>query len=101
MKWGEFASHRPDLAEAGRELLYQYGVGLAFLAITRDDGGPRVHPMCPLLTDSELFAFIVPSPKRHDLHADGRYALHSFAAEANEDAFYLDGKGRLHWRRGD
>jgi len=76
-------------------LLYQYGVGLAFLATTRDDGGPRVHPMCPLLTESELYAFIVPSPKRDDLHRDGRYALHSFAAEANEDAFYLTGRADL------
>ena len=95
VKWGEFASLRPDLADAGRALLYQYGVGLAFLATTRDDGGPRVHPMCPLLTESELYAFIVPSPKRDDLHRDGRYALHSFGAEANEDAFYLAGRAAL------
>ena len=87
MRWSEFSADSPDLADAGRRLLYQYGVGLAFLATTRPDSSPRVHPMCPLLTDSDLFAFIVPSPKRHDLHRDGRYALHSFAAEANEDAF--------------
>ena len=95
MRWGEFASLRPDLADAGRQLLYQYGVGLAFLATTRDDGGPRVHPMCPILTDGDLYAFIVPSPKRHDLHRDGRYALHSFPADKNEDAFYLTGRGEL------
>jgi hypothetical protein len=51
--------------------------------------------MCPLLTESELYAFIVPSPKRDDLYRDGRYALHSFAAEANEDAFYLTGRADL------
>jgi hypothetical protein len=95
VRWGEFASLRPDLADAGRLLLYQYGVGLAFLATTRDDGGPRVHPMCPLLTDDGLFAFIVPSPKRRDLHRDGRYALHSFPADENEDAFYLTGRAEL------
>lgn len=92
MKWGEFASLRPDLADAGRRLLYQYGVGLAFLATTRSDGGPRVHPMCPLLTESGLYAFIVPSPKRHDLRRDGRFALHSFPADENEDAFSLTGR---------
>lgn len=92
MNWGEFASLRPDLADAGRGLLYQYGVGLAFLATTREDGGPRLHPMCPLLTDIGLYAFIVPSPKRLDLHRDGRYALHSFPADENEDAFYLVGR---------
>ena len=95
MKWGPFASVRPDLADAGRQLLYQYGVGLAFLATTRADGSPRVHPMCPVLTDSDLYAFIVPSPKRHDLRRDGRYALHSFAADKNEDAFYLMGRAEL------
>jgi hypothetical protein len=95
VNWGEFASLRPDLSDAGRQLLYQYGVGLAFLATTRDDGGPRVHPMCPLLTDQELYAFIVPSPKRRDLHRDGRYALHSFPADETEDAFYLAGRARL------
>jgi hypothetical protein len=92
MRWGEFAMVRPDLAEAGRALLYQYGVGLAFLATTRADGGPRVHPMCPLLTATDLYAFLVPSPKRRDLHRDGRYALHTFPAERNEDAFSLNGR---------
>lgn len=92
MNWGEFASLRPDLADAGRRLLYQFGVGLAFLATTRNDGGPRLHPMCPLLTSTGLYAFIVPSPKRRDLHRDGRYALHSFPADENEDAFYVAGR---------
>ena len=95
VRWGQFAALRPELADAGRRLLYQYGVGLGFLATTRPDGGPRVHPMCPLLTESDLYAFIVPSPKRHDLHRDGRYALHSFPADENEDAFYVTGRAEL------
>ena len=89
--WREFAAERPDLADAGGQLLYQFGVGLAFLATTRADGAPRVHPMCPLLTDDGLYAFIVPSPKRNDLHRDGRYAMHSFPADDNEDAFSVTG----------
>ena len=40
-------------------------------------------------------AFIVPSPKRDDLHRDGRYAMHSFPADENEDAFTLAGTVRL------
>ncbi len=89
--WGGFSLERPDLAEAGRGLLYQFGVGLAFLATVRRDGGPRVHPMCPMLTDDGLFAFIVASPKRDDLVRDGRYAMHAFPADDNEDAFSLTG----------
>jgi hypothetical protein len=92
VRWAEFASFRSDLADAGRKLLYQYGVGLAFLATSRADGGPRVHPMCPLLTEDELYGFIVPSPKRFDLRRDGRYALHSFPSDDNEDAFYIMGR---------
>jgi hypothetical protein len=90
--WREFSELRPELAEAGRRLFYQYGVGLAFLATTRSDGGPRVHPMCPIITDDGVFAFIVPGPKRGDLHRDGRYAMHSFPAEENEDAFSVTGR---------
>jgi len=93
--WGEFAVRRPDLAAAGRALLYQHGVGLAFLATIRKDTGPRMHPMCPLLTDRGLFAFIVPSPKQHDLRRDGRFAMHSFPCPDNEDAFYLTGRARI------
>jgi hypothetical protein len=92
--WHEFARLRPDLAEPGRALLYRFGVGLGYLATTRPDGGPRVHPMCPILTEGGAFAFIVPSPKQRDLHRDGRYALHSFPREDNEDAFYFSGRVR-------
>jgi Pyridoxamine 5'-phosphate oxidase len=89
--WRAFAEERPDLADAGGALFYQFGVGLAFLATTRADGAPRVHPVCPLLTDDGLFAFIVPSPKRADLHRDGRFAMHSFPSDDNEDAFNVTG----------
>ena len=91
--WREFAAARPDLAAKGRALFYEYGVGLGFLATTRPDGGPRVHPMCPILTDDELFAMIVPGPKLRDLRRDGRYALHSETRPPphQDDAFYLTG----------
>jgi hypothetical protein len=91
LSWSQFASRRPDLAEAGRTLLYQFGVGLAFLSTVRRDGGPRLHPVCPLFADGALVAHIIPSPKRDDLHRDGRYALHSFPGDQNEDAFSLTG----------
>lgn len=96
--WREFAAARPDLADAGRDMFYQHGLGLGFLATTRPDGGPRVHPMCPLLTQDGLYAFIVPGPKLRDLRRDGRYALHceTFAPPRHDDAFYLTGKVREH-----
>ncbi len=91
ISWRDFKAQQPDLARQGAELLYNFGVGLAFLGTVRPDGGPRLHPMCPLLTDTGLYAFIVPSPKQRDLHRDGRYAMHSFPLEDNEDAVYLSG----------
>ncbi len=92
ISWGRFAEVRPQLAGAGRQLLYQVGVGLAFLGTVRPDGGPRVHPMCPLLTADGMYAFIIPSPKQRDLIRDGRYVLHSFPMPDNEDAFYVSGR---------
>jgi hypothetical protein len=90
--WGELSSQRPDLAQGGRRLLYQHGVGLAFLATVRPDGGPRLHPFCPLLTDDGMYGFILPSPKQRDLRRDGRYSVHSFPTEDNEDAFSVSGR---------
>ena len=90
--WTRFTGMRPDLAKAGRALFYQYGVGLAFLATVDRHGGPRVHPVCPQVHEAGLFVFVIPSPKRGDLHRDGRFALHSFPAEANEDAFSIYGR---------
>jgi hypothetical protein len=93
--WPEFADAQRDVADAGRELLYQVGVGLGFLATTRPDGAPRLHPMCPVQHQAGLFAFIIPSPKQRDLRREGRYALHSFPCEDNEDAFSCSGMVRL------
>jgi hypothetical protein len=90
--WVEFAAARPDLAAAGRGLFYQFGVGLAFLATVRSDGAPRVNPMCPVIDETGLYAFLVPGPKRDDLHRDGRYAMHSFPRDDDENAFSVAGR---------
>ena len=76
-------------------MLYQHGVGLAFLATVRPDGNPRLHPMCPIITDDGMFAFIIPSPKERDLERSGGYALHSFPCPTNEDAFLVTGHATL------
>jgi len=94
-RWRALREQRPDLAEAGRALLYQFGVGLAFIGTVRTDGGPRLHPVCPILSEEGLYAFVTPSLKRDDLHRDGRYALHSYPCPNNEDAFYVFGSAVL------
>jgi hypothetical protein len=95
LTWYEFETAQPQLAEGGRALLYQVGVGLAFLSTVRKDGGPRVHPMCPLIMDGRLLAFLIPSPKANDLRRDPRFAMHSFPTDSNEDAVYLTGEASL------
>lgn len=90
--WSEFTAAAPRLAEEIRALLHQYGSGLGYLATVRADGGPRVHPVSPLVTDDGLFCFLIDSPKRRDLERDGRYALHAFPAEESDVEAYLSGR---------
>ncbi|QGN46077.1 pyridoxamine 5'-phosphate oxidase family protein [Micromonospora sp. WMMD558] len=92
--WSEFAADEPRLADGIRRLLQQYGPGLAYLATVRADGGPRVHPVSPVVTEEGLFCFVIDSPKRRDLERDGRYALHSFPAEDSDDEAYVAGHAR-------
>jgi hypothetical protein len=95
--WTEFAAAEPDLAAVGRSLLFQFDVGLAFLATVRRDGAPRLHPVCPVLSNDNLFVLVTPtSPKRLDLLRDGRYALQAFPQpKAGSDEFYLAGNALL------
>ena len=93
--WNEFENDAPDMAEAGKKLLYQFGVGLGFLATLRKDGAPRLHPICPTVVDGHLYALIGPTPKRADLKRDGRYALHTFPAEKVDDEFLVMGRAKF------
>ncbi len=48
-RWSDFTEAEPEMARADRELLYRVGIGLGYLATVRSDGGPRVHPFCPVI----------------------------------------------------
>src|SRR2546428_102367 len=95
--WRDFAAAEPELAAVGRSLLHQFGVGLAFLATVRKDGAPRLHPVCPVLSDDRLFVLVTPaSPKWHDLMRDGRYALQTFPQpKPGSDEFCVAGRAVL------
>ena len=90
--WTAFEQASPEMAAAGRKLLYQFGVPLGYLATVRKDGGPRVHPICPVQIEGRLYGLIGPSPKQRDLRRDGRFALHTFPAVDRDDEFYLTGR---------
>lgn len=93
--WAEFEGAAPEIAEAGKKLRYQSGVGLAYLATLRKDGGPRLHPICPTIVAGRLYALIGPSHKRADLRRDGRYALHTFPAPEVDDEFLVMGRANF------
>jgi len=94
--WTQFEKQHPALAQAGREQFYVHGLGLGFLATVRKDGGPRVHPVCPVVSRAGLHVFIQPGPKLSDLRRDPRYALHSETAAPprEDDGFALTGEAR-------
>lgn len=93
VSWKEFEIRAPEMADAGKKLLFQSGPGLAFLATVRKDGAPRLHPICPTVLAGSLYALILPSsPKCGDLKRDGRYALHTFPPKDRDDEFLVMGR---------
>lgn len=92
--WQDFASSAPALAAEAKKNLYEVGIGLGFLATVRADGAPRVHPVCPIVSDVGLHVLIVSGPKQRDLRRDGRYALHTETCPPpnHEDGCMLTGR---------
>ena len=97
--WGQFAVARPDLPQMGRALLPQCGI--AYLGTTRPDGGPRIHPVCPVFGRGRLLVGIGPdSPKQHDLRRDPRCVLHALPG-ANDAEFVMRARAVEHSDHGD
>lgn len=92
--WHTFTHHAPDLAAFGAD---RFSSGVAYLGTLRPDGGPRVHPVTPILGE-QLYLFMEPtSPKGKDLQRDGRYTLHCAVEDQNGGGgeFYVRGEARL------
>ena len=88
--WAEFAQAAPEMARLGEELRAKFG--LAYLATVREDGSPRMHPVCPFVVRGRLYIATSPeSPKLHDLRRDGRYVLHLLPGD-NDAEFQVRGK---------
>ncbi|MEZ4860581.1 MAG: hypothetical protein R3C14_04715 [Caldilineaceae bacterium] len=92
--WQEFATQAPELAAFGKA---RFQSGVAYLGTVRADGGPRVHPVTPIM-GAQLFLFMEPtSPKGKDLQRDGRYTLHCAVENSSGGAgeFYVRGQATL------
>lgn len=93
--WAEFSKRAPELAAYGAKRLG--GGGVAYLGTLRPDGGPRVHPVTPIL-EEQLFLFMEPtSPKGKDLQRDPRYTLHCAVEDSSggQGEFYVRGQAHL------
>jgi len=95
MDWTDFEAATPELAAAGRQLLYARGDGEALLATVRGGRPPRIHPINVGVIDGGLYAFLLRSAKRDDVERDGRFALHSHQDPAAPDEFSVRGRARL------
>jgi hypothetical protein len=95
VSWSQFEAGAPQIADAGRKLIHQHGIGLAYLATLRKDGAPRLHPICPTVFEGGLYALIGPTHKQDDLLRDGRFALHSFPCSEVDDEFLVMGRARM------
>lgn len=92
--WAEFSAAAPELAEAGRRLVYRGTVGEVLLATVRGDTPPRIHPIWVAIVGPSLYGFILPSAKCTDLESDGRYALHTHQDPAAPSEFSVRGRAR-------
>lgn len=89
--WRDFAAQAPELAAFGQA---RFGSGVAYLGTLRADGGPRVHPVTPIIGDA-LYLFMEPtSPKGKDLERDPRYTLHCAVEDSSGGGgeFYVRGR---------
>jgi hypothetical protein len=92
--WKTFAQQAPEFAAFGEA---RFKSGVAYLGTLRADGGPRVHPVTPIVGE-QLFLFMEPtSPKGKDLQRDPRYSLHCSVVDSSGGSgeFYVRGQGML------
>jgi hypothetical protein len=59
---------------------------ISYLASVRPDGGPRLHPFCPIVAAGRLFAAIPrASPKGWDLRRDPRCVIHALPGPEDDE----------------
>lgn len=92
--WAQFEAEAPEMASAGRRLLYRRSTAEGFIATVRDGAPPRIHPIYVAIMDGRLVAFMLPSAKAVDLAEDGRYALHAHQDPAAPHEFVVRGRAR-------
>jgi uncharacterized pyridoxamine 5'-phosphate oxidase family protein len=84
MSWSILESQAPEFAEFAKARLHNK---VAYLATTRKDGSPRVHPFTPIIGEGHFFVFMEPtSPKGFDLRRDPRFAVHCSVSDTSGES---------------
>jgi hypothetical protein len=98
--WAEFAAAAPELADRAVRLwpgIVALDCGempaggspcfsISYLSTVRRDGGPRLHPFCPIIAGGRLFAAIpMASPKGSDLRRDPRCVIHALPGPEDDE----------------
>ena len=69
------------------------GVAIGFLATIGDE--LHLAPVCPILCGESMYLSVGRStPKRRDLDRDGRYVLHAWLGE-NDEEFRIEGRAAI------
>lgn len=87
LRWDELADLQPELATAGKRLLYHPDHGEVGLLATLDRlGAPRLAPVCPIFASRGIYLLIgAGTPKRQDIDRNPRYALHAQIGASDEE----------------
>lgn len=91
--WSDFALAVPELAAFGADRLLRPP---AYLATVTSEGGPRLHPVTPIVSSTGLYVFMeATSPKGRDLRKRRRFAMHNGVPDTvgSGGEFFLSGEG--------
>ncbi len=94
MSWSTLETQVPEIATFGKARLNDK---VAYLAMIRKDGSPRVHPFTPIIGEGHFFTFMEStSPKGHDLRRDSRFAIHCSMTDTSGESgeFIITGKAK-------
>ena len=96
LSWSKFAVAAPDLASAGKRMMYHREHGeVALLATVNERSLPQIAPICPIFTDTGIYLLAgADTPKRQHLSANGAYALHAQVGASDEE-FSIRGHAQL------
>jgi hypothetical protein len=91
--WNRFSLEEPQLAASGRRLLSGSDDSpIAFIATHSQGGTPHLAPVCPIFFGEDLYLSVgSATPKCNDLKEDGRFVLHAFLGDQDEE-FQVAGK---------